>query len=141
MMWRCNVSNYIMMHEQERFTFITVPKVFFTNTYKDMSSDAKILYGVLLDRTNLSKENGWYDNLNRIYIIYSREKAQNYLNFGKDKTIKLFKELRKLDLIEEVKQGFNMPNLIYVKKFKELRAWLQHPYMNEILNLVKIPAT
>lgn len=114
------MSNYFHEHEAEQFAFIQIPKVLFTSErYQNMSTDAKVLYGILLDRVKLSKKNRWIDEQGRVYIIFPREEAQEILGYKKDKVIRLFRELRKVDLIEEVRRGLNVPNIIYVKKFIE----------------------
>jgi len=112
--------SYFTRKEAEKFAFIQIPKTLFTGEkYKDMSSDARILYGVLLDRHKLSIENNWVDEQGRVYIFFAREKIQEYLNFGNQKVAKLFKELSRLDLVEEKRQGVHKHNIIYVKKFIE----------------------
>jgi len=111
-------NNYFYSHEAEQFTFYRIPKLLFTNDqYKSMSTDAKVLYGLLLDRVSLSTKNNWVDTQGRVFIIYTREEAQEFLNIGKDKSIKLFKELVHNDLLEEVRQGLTKPNILYVKNF------------------------
>jgi len=111
-------NNYFYSHEAEQFTFYRIPKLLFTNDqYKSMSTDAKVLYGLLLDRVSLSTKNNWVDTQGRVFIIYTREEAQEFLNIGKDKSIKLFKELVQNDLLEEVRQGLTKPNILYVKNF------------------------
>ncbi len=114
------MSRFISIHEADGFTFFRIPKMLFTEPkYKNISTDAKLLYGVLLDRVGLSKKNNWADELGRVYIIFSRVETQKLLGFKKDKVTKLFKELREVDLIMEKRQGLNKPNLVYVKKFTE----------------------
>jgi hypothetical protein len=100
-------------------TFFIIPKVFFEEIkYQNMSIHAMVLYGILYDRTKLSIENDWFDEKGRAFIYYTREDVQKMLKIKNDKSISLFKELRKYDLIDEVRQGQNMPNIIYVGKFK-----------------------
>jgi hypothetical protein len=76
-----------------------------------------VLYGILYDRTKLSIENDWFDEKGRAFIYYTRGDIEGLLKVGKSKAIELFKELNKYDLIEEIRQGMNMPNKIYVGKF------------------------
>ncbi|HDR5039237.1 TPA: replication initiator protein A [Bacillus anthracis] len=112
------MNNYFYIQEAEQFTFYRIPKALFTNEkYKKMSIDSKVLYGLLLDRVGLSIRNNWVDESQRVYIIFTREEAQDYLGVGTQKIVKLFKELNTYGLIEEVRQGLNKPNIIYVKKF------------------------
>jgi len=112
--------SYFTIQDAEQFTFFRIPKVLFTGErYKDMTTDARVLYGILLDRVSLSVKNNWVDEEGRVFIIFAREEVQELLGYKKDKVIKLFKELNNIDLIEENRQGLNKPNLIYVKKFIE----------------------
>ncbi|MFR0838868.1 MAG: DUF6017 domain-containing protein, partial [Neglectibacter timonensis] len=88
--------------------------------FKNLSTDAKLLYGLLLDRMGLSAKNGWYDEQGRVYIYYTLEEIMEDMNCGKDKGVKLLSELdanRGIGLIERVKQGQGRPARIYVKRF------------------------
>ncbi len=88
--------------------------------FRFLSTDAKLLYGLMLDRMGLSAKNGWYDDLGRVYIYYTLEEIQEDLNCGHDKAVKLLAELdtrKGIGLIERVKQGQGRPCRIYVKQF------------------------
>ena len=113
--------NYFYGTEADQFSFYRIPKALFTDSYfKDLSSDAKILYGLMLDRMSLSIKNQWFDDKNRAYIYFSIEDIMELLNCGRNKAIK---SMRKLDdetgigLIEKRRQGFGKVNVIYVKTF------------------------
>ncbi len=108
--------------EADQFSFYRIPKELFTNDYfRDMSTDAKLLYGLLLDRMSLSRKNGWFDDENRVYIIYKVAEIQEALNCGKNKAVALLKELEKYNLMLRVKIGFSKPDLIYVYNiFKQI---------------------
>lgn len=84
----------------------------------NISADAKMLYGILLDRMSLSAKNGWIDKNGRVYIIFTIDEAKMALNCAEQKAIKLLSELKKkAGLIERKRQGLGKPNLIYVKNF------------------------
>lgn len=110
--------DYYYGNELEQYTFYRLPKMLFTHEkFKLLSSDSKILYGLMLDRMGLSIKNKWLDKDSRVYIIYTLEQVMQDLNCGKDKGIKLFSDLLEIGLIERIKQGFGKPALIYVKNF------------------------
>ena len=113
--------NYFYGTEAEQFSFYRIPKVLFTDSYfKDLSSDAKILYGLMLDRMSLSIKNQWFDDKNRAYIYFSIEDIMELLNCGRNKAIKSMRELDDetgIGLIEKRRQGFGKVNVIYVKTF------------------------
>ncbi|MDD2409968.1 MAG: replication initiator protein A [Bacilli bacterium] len=110
--------DFFHINNSEEFVFYRIPKILFTDLkYKNMSTDARVLYGVLLDRVGLSIKNKWIDDCGRVFIIFRREEVQELLGYKKDKIIKLFKELNDIGLIQEIVQGNNKPNIIYVKKF------------------------
>ena len=113
--------DYFYGNDAEQFTFYRIPKVLFTDQrYKSVSVEAKLLYGLLLDRMSLSIRNGWLDVDGRVYIYFTLEEAIEFLGFGKDKLVKLFQELdqdRGIGLIERKKQGQGKPTKIYVKNF------------------------
>ena len=113
--------NYFYGTEADLFSFYRIPKALFTDSYfKDLSSDAKILYGLMLDRMSLSIKNQWFDDKNRAYIYFSIEDIMELLNCGRNKAIKSMRELDDetgIGLIEKRRQGFGKVNVIYVKTF------------------------
>lgn len=113
--------DYFYGNEAEQFSFYRLPKVLFTDTrYTKVSAEAKVLYGLLLDRMCLSLKNNWVDNENRVYIYFKLEDAMEMLNVGKDKGVKLFAELdyeKGCGLIKRKKQGLGKPTIIYVMNF------------------------
>lgn len=115
------VFDYFHGYESEQFAFYRIPKALFTNDYfKDLSSDAKILYGLMLDRMSLSIKNGWVDQDDRVYIIFTLEQVMEFMNCGKDKGVKILAELdtgKGIGLIERKKRGLGKPAFIYVKSF------------------------
>ncbi|MBS5935266.1 MAG: replication initiator protein A [Clostridiales bacterium] len=113
--------NYYYGSQAEQFSFYRIPKLLFTDEFFDkISSDAKILYGVMLDRMSLSMKNGWVDKENRVYIIFTIDDVREMMRCGEQKAVKLLAELDSVNgigLIEKKRQGLGKPNLIYVKNF------------------------
>lgn len=113
--------NYYYGNEAEQYSFYRVPKVLFTDSrYRGVSVEAKVLYGLLLDRMALSIKNGWSDSDGKVFIFFTLEDALALLGCGKDKAVKLFKELDAeggIGLIERKRQGQGRPTKIYVKNF------------------------
>ena len=107
--------------EGEQYAFYRLPKVLITDSYfKHLSTDAKLLYGLMLDRLSLSVKNNWIDEENRVYIYFTLEDICELLNCKTDKAVKLLAELdtnKGIGLIERIKQGQGKPTKIYVKKF------------------------
>lgn len=115
--------NYFYGEEAEAFSFFRIPKLLFTDTsFKDLSAESKILYGMLLDRMSLSIKNSWLDSKNRAYIYFTIEKIMETLSCGEQKAVKLLSELEKIGLIEKKRQGFGKPNILYVKNFSRPKA-------------------
>ena len=109
---------YFYGRESDLFSFIRVPKALFKEErFKRLSAESKLLYGLLLDRMCLSAENGWMDEKNRVYIVFTIEEVQEELNCGSKKAVAIMKELEECGLIEKKRQGLSKPNLIYVKNF------------------------
>ena len=111
--------DYFYGAESEQFSFYRIPKVLFTEErFKTISAEAKVLYGLLLDRMSLSAKNGWQDKENRVYIIFTIEDIMEAMGCADQKAGKLLHELEsKCRLIERKRQGLGKPNLIYVKNF------------------------
>ena len=112
------VFSYFTGQEADMLTFYRVPKLLITNEYfKGISSDAKILYGLALDRMSLSLKNAWFDGENRAYIYFSIEEIAELLNCGKNKAVSALKELETIGLIEKKRQGMGKSNVLYLKNF------------------------
>ena len=111
--------DYFYGAESEQFSFYRIPKVLFTEErFRHISAEAKVLYGLLLDRMSLSAKNGWQDKENRVYIIFTIEDIMEAMGCADQKAGKLLHELEsKCRLIERKRQGLGKPNLIYVKNF------------------------
>ncbi len=112
-------DDFFGIDDSEQFAFYRVPKLMFKlERFKSISAEAKLLYGLCLDRMTISQKNGWVDKSGRVYIIYTIEEIMEALNCGNKKAIQLLTELEtKADLVLRKKQGLGKPNLIYVKKF------------------------
>ncbi len=111
--------DYFYGAQADLFTFYRIPKALFTEErFKPISAEAKILYGILLDRMSLSQRNGWLDEENRVFIIFTLDEVMDAIGCADQKATKLLSELEnKAGLIERKRQGLGKPNLIYVKNF------------------------
>lgn len=113
--------SYYHGREAEQFSFFRIPKVLYTDTiFNDLSSDAKVLYGILLDRMELSIKNNWLDENNRVYIYFTIENIMEVMGWGNKKSVKVLSELdtdKGIGLIEKQRQGQGKPTRIYVKSF------------------------
>ncbi len=97
--------------------FLRFPLTLLANPrYRDMSLEAKFVYTLLLNRLTLSQKNGWVNEDNEVYLIYTREDAANTINISYKKAIAAFKELIEHGLLIEQRQGRGYPNLLYVLK-------------------------
>lgn len=113
--------NYYHGKESEQFSFFRIPKVLYTDPiFKNLSSDAKVLYGILLDRVKLSGKNGWVDENNRVFIYFTIQSIMEIMGWGNKKSVKVLSELdteKGIGLIEKQRQGQGKPTKIYVKNF------------------------
>lgn len=110
--------------EAEQFSFYRVPRLLIKDArFKELSSDAKLLYGLMLDRLALSIKNGWLDEENRVYIHYTLDNIMEDLGCAREKCAKVIAELdskKGIGLIEKKRQGLGKPDIIYVKNFATL---------------------
>jgi len=115
------IFDYYYGKEADQFTFYRIPKMLIKdNRFSGLSSDAKILYGLMLDRMSLSIMNEWQDDEDRTYIIYTIEQISEDLGCGRDKAMKTLAELdtaKGIGLIEKVRRGLGLADIIYVKNF------------------------
>lgn len=110
--------NYYYGTQADQFSFIRIPRVILTDkTFAALSLQAKVLYGLLLDRMGLSMKNGWLDKENKVYIIYQIAEIQEDLGFSKKKAIDYLAELEDFGLIEKKRRGLGLASIIYVKSF------------------------
>ena len=112
---------YHLGMDAEQYAFFRIPKLLITEPYfRRLSTDAKLLYGLMLDRMSLSMKNGWMDDDGYVYIYFTLEEACEQLCCKTDKAVKLFAELdsaKGVGLIRRVKQGLGRPAKIYVLRF------------------------
>lgn len=112
--------DYYYDDEGQQFSFFKFPKYLIGDFYKGVSLSAKVLYGLMLDRMELSRDNDWRDEEGRIYIIYSVRSIMEDLNISKPTALKLLNELdceTGIGLIEKKRRGQGKPDIIYVKNF------------------------
>ena len=110
--------DYFYGQSSELFSFYRIPKLLFQDScFQPLSTDAKTLYGILLDRMSLSARNGWLDKAGRGFIIYTVQEVQDSLGCADKKATKLLRELEEYGLIERKRRGLGKPDLIYVKNF------------------------
>ena len=110
--------NYYFGSQAEQFSFVRIPRIMLTDAaFQELSLASKVLYGVLLDRMSLSMKNNWFDEENRVYIIYQIGEIQEDLGFSKKKAMELLSELQEFGLLEKKRRGHGLPNILYVKSF------------------------
>ena len=110
--------DYFYGQAGELFSFFRIPKALFQEQqFQDLSTDAKTLYGILLDRMSLSVKNEWFDKKGRVFIIFTIEDVKRTLCCADNKAMKLFRELEKFGLVERKRRGLGKPSLVYVKNF------------------------
>lgn len=113
--------DYYYGNEAEQYSFYRIPKILFTDDrFKAVSVEAKVLYGLLLDRMALSIKNSWMDEDGRVFIIYTISDVMETLCCAEQKANKLLSELdstKGVGLIERKRRGLGKPNVIYVKNF------------------------
>ncbi len=110
--------DYFYGQAGELFSFYRIPKALFQEQrFQDLSTDAKTLYGILLDRMSLSVKNGWLDEQNRVFIIFTIEDVKRTLRCADNKATRLLRELEEFGLIERKRRGQGKPCLVYVKNF------------------------
>ena len=110
--------DYFYGQTGELFSFYRIPKALFQEQrFQNLSTDAKTLYGILLDRMSLSVKNEWFDKKGRVFIIFTIEDVKRTLRCADNKATRLLRELEKFGLIERKRRGQGKPCLVYVKNF------------------------
>ena len=114
------LSDYFCGDKEIQFSHFRIPRQLITHPrFKPLSADAKLLYGMLLNRMSLSAKNGWHDNTGRVYIYFTVKEVCEAIGCGRNKAMRLLAELdtsKGIGLIERIKQGQGKPDRIFVKR-------------------------
>ena len=114
------MNDYFTADDAEEYSFYRIPKPLILNPdYRSVPVEAKMLYGLMLDRMGLSVRNGWLDEQGRVFIYYTVNSVREDLCCGKEKACKLLADLERADLIERRRQGLTKPSITYVKHFRQ----------------------
>lgn len=120
--------SYYYGNQADQFSFIRIPRVLLVDPlFAPLTIQSKLLYGVLLDRMGISMRNGWFDELNRVYIIYQISEIQEDLGFSKKKSIDYLTELEVFGLVEKKRRGRGLPSILYIKSFMSSQAAMVVP--------------
>lgn len=112
--------NYFFGSRADQYTMIRIPKLLITdNEFASLTIQAKVLYGLLLDRMGMAVKNKWLDQKKRVYVIYPISDIQNDMNITKRKAMDYLSELEEAGLLEKQSRGLGMPNMLYLKNFTE----------------------
>jgi Replication initiator protein A (RepA) N-terminus. len=114
------MTNYIYIHQKHKnHSFTQLPNFLFESpTYKTISNEAKILYAMILRRTDLSRKNNWADEYGRVYIYYPINEVVDLLHCGRQKAVDTLRKMQYIGLIDIKKQGCGKPNRIYPKFYE-----------------------
>lgn len=127
--------DYFYNRQAERFSFYMLPKILLSDEhFKSLSSDAKIFYACLLERTSYSYKNNWIDDEDRVYIIFTIEEIMETLGVSNKTASKISSELESIGLIEKKRQGLGKPNIIYVKDFMSVFEIEKNEYITRSVN-------
>ena len=127
--------DYFYNRQAERFSFYMLPKILLSDEhFKSLSSDAKIFYACLLERTSYSYKNNWIDAEDRVYIIFTIEEIMETLGVSNKTASKISAELENIGLIEKKRQGLGKPNIIYVKDFMSVFDIEKNEYITRSVN-------
>ena len=131
------IFDYHYGMESEQYAFFRIPKILMSDLlFRTLSLEAKVLYGMMLDRMVMSAKNDWRDKEGRIYIYFTIEDICETLTCGKDKAVKALKELEKdFGLIERKKQGQGKPTMIFVKNFTRI---IEEDISEDVLDFKKV---
>ena len=112
---------YFYGQQAESYSFYRIPKVMFTEErFKGLSCEAKVLYGLMLDRMSLSTKNEWLDEEGKVYIVFPLSDIRELIQCSKQTAVNLVHELdteQGIGLIEKSRPGLGKANVFYVKNF------------------------
>lgn len=105
-------------NETNSHKFYQIPKELAENPcYRyALTSDAKLIYALLLDRMELSRKNNWVNDRGEIFLLYTKENIAEILGIAERTVYNSFRLLEACQLIKQERQGLNKPNKIYIGK-------------------------
>ncbi|MFI3255521.1 MAG: replication initiator protein A [Eubacteriales bacterium] len=129
--------DYFYDLQEEGHVFLSVPKLLFTHPfYQELTCEARILYGFLLELMKTSEEEQWQDEENRNYVIFPVAEAMKMLNVGRTIIQQSMSELVKIGLIEKKKCGFGKPDLIYPRQYDRIiEEWSEETEESNIIDI------
>ena len=117
------MMEYFYGAESSQFASVEIPKELLTGKiFSSLSPGAKLLYAVLLDRMREASRHSWFDEQNRVYILYPLSKLEEDIGFSRHKVIDCMKELEDIGLILRLQER-GKPNKIYVKNFNRRKVF------------------
>ncbi|HGA0567759.1 TPA: replication initiator protein A [Streptococcus agalactiae] len=102
------------IEEVKNNQFYQFPQWLLKEPYNVLSDKAKLIYMLLFDRRTLSVENKWFDDDGKVYMYFTNEQFMELLKCSEKTIIKSKKELSNFGLLNEVRQGINKPNRLYI---------------------------
>ena len=109
---------YYYKNEAGQYAFIRIPKAMMTEEiFTPLSIQAKILYGLLLDRMSEARKNKWIDEENRVYVLYQISEIMEDMGISRQRAVRSLSELVDIGLVEKKQRGLGLPSLLYVKNF------------------------
>lgn len=100
--------------EVEKYQYIQLPKWLFKEPYKDLSSNAKLMYAFLFNRLGLSLDNAWHDTKGQVFMYFTNAEFCEELGCSENTVTKTKKELKDAGLLREERQGLTKPNRLYI---------------------------
>ena len=115
--------DYYYGQRSEQFAFLRVPRLIITHEqFGTLTLEAKVLYGLMLDRMNLSQKNGWLDEEGRVFIIFPQAEMEKQLNCSGSTVTRIMKQLRNIGFVRSKRQGLNKPDILYVMDFASVES-------------------
>jgi hypothetical protein len=112
-------NNQYYQKKTKKIKTIKNKKIEVTTVKDNLSDTSKILYSILCDQLRRSLENGWWDELKRVYVKFSIEKLATILNKSKDTIVTCKKELEENALIKIKDGGIGRADVFYIGKVKD----------------------
>ncbi|MBQ9303848.1 replication initiator protein A [Butyrivibrio sp.] len=101
-----------------QYAMVEIPLLMFLDdAFEPLSIEAKVVYGILLQRIKLAGRNGWRDEEGKLYVIYPLEQMRKDIGLSTKVISAGLKQLEEIGIIDIVVRGQGKPNIIYVKNF------------------------
>ena len=116
---------------------LLVPKALFKDArYCSLSTTAKVLYSLMLDRLKYAAQNRWVDQKGKLYVIYPKSEMIRDLNSTRYRVDYAVSELESMGNMVRVVKDNGRPNRFYINDISKNEEENAMMTINDLMEMV-----